>query len=251
MSRPGYFCKKVVDEAARYFVEKKPEIEFIHFSDPDDLGHSDGWMSNPQLEAVRAHRQVPGHAARCRVGRRPRSRNAVHHLGGSRRPRPQSRRQDQGGPPDPLDRVGPRHPARPPSSRPTSAPPTRPPPRCGSSAIRPPRASSAAPSSKPSNPTARTPVVAGVLHYSRGRESRCASAWNRRAERSPLTRCAGFADVRSASTGESRAEGWRCGPRAVRAAPRPTRSEPSRSRERSAASPRGALRGGPRTLPGS
>jgi len=54
LSRPGYFCRKVVDEAARYFVEKKPEIEFIHFSDPDDLGHSDGWMSNPQFEAVRA-----------------------------------------------------------------------------------------------------------------------------------------------------------------------------------------------------
>ena len=53
VSRPGYFCKKVVEEAARYFVEKRPEIEFIHFSDPDDLGHSDGWMSNPQLEAVR------------------------------------------------------------------------------------------------------------------------------------------------------------------------------------------------------
>jgi predicted AlkP superfamily pyrophosphatase or phosphodiesterase len=53
VSRPGYFCKKVVDEATKYFVEKKPEIEFIHFSDPDDLGHSDGWMSNPQLEAVR------------------------------------------------------------------------------------------------------------------------------------------------------------------------------------------------------
>ena len=52
-SRPGYFCKKVVEEAARYFVEKKPQIEFIHFSDPDDLGHSDGWMSNPQLESVR------------------------------------------------------------------------------------------------------------------------------------------------------------------------------------------------------
>src|SRR6185503_978369 len=33
---------------------KKPEIEFIHFSDPDDLGHSDGWMSNEQLESVRA-----------------------------------------------------------------------------------------------------------------------------------------------------------------------------------------------------
>jgi predicted AlkP superfamily pyrophosphatase or phosphodiesterase len=52
-SRPGYFCKKVVDEATRYFVEKRPQIEFIHFSDPDDLGHSDGWMSNPQLDAIR------------------------------------------------------------------------------------------------------------------------------------------------------------------------------------------------------
>ncbi len=53
VSRPGYFCKKVVEEAARYFVEKKPAIEFIHFSDPDDLGHSDGWMSDQQLESVR------------------------------------------------------------------------------------------------------------------------------------------------------------------------------------------------------
>lgn len=52
-SRPGYYCKKVVDEAADYLVRKRPQIEFIHFSDPDDLGHSDGWMSNPQLEAVR------------------------------------------------------------------------------------------------------------------------------------------------------------------------------------------------------
>jgi predicted AlkP superfamily pyrophosphatase or phosphodiesterase len=54
VSRPGYFCKKVVEEATKYFIEKKPEIEFIHFSDPDDLGHSDGWMSNPQLESVRS-----------------------------------------------------------------------------------------------------------------------------------------------------------------------------------------------------
>jgi hypothetical protein len=53
-SRPGYFCRKVVEPAAQYFVDKKPTIEFIHFSDPDDLGHAVGWMSNPQLEAVRA-----------------------------------------------------------------------------------------------------------------------------------------------------------------------------------------------------
>ena len=41
---------------------RSPQIEFIHFSDPDDLGHSDGWMSNPQLEAVAPDRQVPRHA---------------------------------------------------------------------------------------------------------------------------------------------------------------------------------------------
>jgi hypothetical protein len=57
-SRPGYFCKKVVEEAADYLVKKRPQIEFIHFSDPDDLGHAVGWMSKPQLEAVR-------HADKC------------------------------------------------------------------------------------------------------------------------------------------------------------------------------------------
>jgi hypothetical protein len=52
-SHPGYFCKKVVAEAARYFVEKKPQVEFVHFSDPDDRGHADGWMSDAQLAAIR------------------------------------------------------------------------------------------------------------------------------------------------------------------------------------------------------
>jgi hypothetical protein len=52
-SRPGYFCKKVVAEAARYFVEKKPQVEFVHFSDPDDRGHAEGWMSEAQLAAIR------------------------------------------------------------------------------------------------------------------------------------------------------------------------------------------------------
>ena len=57
-SRPGFFCKKVVEEAARYFVEKRPEVEFIHFSDPDERGHAVGWMSDPQMEAIR-------HTDRC------------------------------------------------------------------------------------------------------------------------------------------------------------------------------------------
>ena len=64
------------------------------------------------------------------------TRDAVHHLGRSRRPRPQPRRQDPRGSPDPLDRVGPRHPPRPPHRRPPSAPSTPRPRRCGSSAIR-------------------------------------------------------------------------------------------------------------------
>jgi hypothetical protein len=50
--RPGYFCRKVVDQAAAYFVEKRPQIEFIHFSDPDDRGHRSGWMSADQIAGI-------------------------------------------------------------------------------------------------------------------------------------------------------------------------------------------------------
>jgi predicted AlkP superfamily pyrophosphatase or phosphodiesterase len=45
--RPGYLCKRVVEEAARYFVEKRPDLMFVHFSDPDEYGHATGWMSEP------------------------------------------------------------------------------------------------------------------------------------------------------------------------------------------------------------
>jgi arylsulfatase A-like enzyme len=38
----------------RAFVDRRLQIEFIHFSDPDDMGRSDGWMSTPQFDAVRA-----------------------------------------------------------------------------------------------------------------------------------------------------------------------------------------------------
>jgi len=57
-SRPGLFCKSVVKEAAKYFVEQKPEVEFVHFSDPDERGHAVGWMSDPQMDAIR-------HTDRC------------------------------------------------------------------------------------------------------------------------------------------------------------------------------------------
>lgn len=52
-SRPGYLCKKVVEQAAAYFTSKRPQVLFVHFSDPDEEGHSVGWMSEPQLKAIR------------------------------------------------------------------------------------------------------------------------------------------------------------------------------------------------------
>ncbi len=52
--RPGYYCKKVSDEAARYLEKEKPVLTFVHFSDPDEAGHSAGWMSESQKHAALA-----------------------------------------------------------------------------------------------------------------------------------------------------------------------------------------------------
>jgi len=45
---PSYLCRKVVETATAYFLEHQPQVEFIHFSDPDSFGHKDGWMSDGQ-----------------------------------------------------------------------------------------------------------------------------------------------------------------------------------------------------------
>jgi predicted AlkP superfamily pyrophosphatase or phosphodiesterase len=50
--RPGYYCKKVAEEAAQYLTTEKPALAFVHFSDPDELGHRNGWMSKKQLNAI-------------------------------------------------------------------------------------------------------------------------------------------------------------------------------------------------------
>jgi predicted AlkP superfamily pyrophosphatase or phosphodiesterase len=57
-SRPGYLCPKVVDQAAAYFRDSRPQIEFVHFSDPDEEGHAVGWMSDQQIASI-------GHTDRC------------------------------------------------------------------------------------------------------------------------------------------------------------------------------------------
>ena len=50
--RPGYYCKKVAEEAANYLMTEKPTLAFVHFSDPDEAGHAKGWMSSPQKNAI-------------------------------------------------------------------------------------------------------------------------------------------------------------------------------------------------------
>jgi predicted AlkP superfamily pyrophosphatase or phosphodiesterase len=50
--RPGYYCKKVAEEAATYLTTEKPALAFVHFSDPDEFGHSAGWMSARQVKAI-------------------------------------------------------------------------------------------------------------------------------------------------------------------------------------------------------
>jgi predicted AlkP superfamily pyrophosphatase or phosphodiesterase len=52
LERPGYFCRTVVRRAAEYFRTEKPRLLFVHFSDPDEYGHSDGWMSDAYLRGV-------------------------------------------------------------------------------------------------------------------------------------------------------------------------------------------------------
>jgi hypothetical protein len=51
-SNPGFLCRKVVGPAAAHFRENRPQVEFVHFSDPDERGHSVGWMSPDQLNAI-------------------------------------------------------------------------------------------------------------------------------------------------------------------------------------------------------
>ncbi len=53
VGRPGYDCRKVSEEAARRIEKDQPALMFVHFSDPDEKGHSAGWLSDAQRAAAR------------------------------------------------------------------------------------------------------------------------------------------------------------------------------------------------------
>jgi predicted AlkP superfamily pyrophosphatase or phosphodiesterase len=44
-------ARRVAQGAARYIIDHKPGLCFIHFTDPDDAGHKYGWGSPQQVEA--------------------------------------------------------------------------------------------------------------------------------------------------------------------------------------------------------
>lgn len=51
-------AQKVAGLAAAYIVEKKPNLCFIHFPDPDSAGHKSGWGSPEQKEAFKVSDQA-------------------------------------------------------------------------------------------------------------------------------------------------------------------------------------------------
>jgi predicted AlkP superfamily pyrophosphatase or phosphodiesterase len=52
--RPSYLCGGVAKRAGQYFATNKPDLMFVHFSDPDEYGHSHGWLSKEYMRAVHA-----------------------------------------------------------------------------------------------------------------------------------------------------------------------------------------------------
>jgi len=50
---PAHRQEQVTGEAVRYLAQAQPHLLFIHVADPDDAGHSRGWMSAPYMAMVR------------------------------------------------------------------------------------------------------------------------------------------------------------------------------------------------------
>jgi predicted AlkP superfamily pyrophosphatase or phosphodiesterase len=50
--RPGYTAAPVAAAAAAYLQERRPDLLFVHFADPDSAGHANGWGSPEQVRAL-------------------------------------------------------------------------------------------------------------------------------------------------------------------------------------------------------
>lgn len=50
--RTGKTMEDVARAAAAYIVSAKPQLIFVHFADPDSVGHDSGWMSGPYLQTL-------------------------------------------------------------------------------------------------------------------------------------------------------------------------------------------------------
>ena len=48
---PEYSAQTVANAAAKYIVEKKPNLCFVHFPDSDGAGHKYGWGSSQQIQS--------------------------------------------------------------------------------------------------------------------------------------------------------------------------------------------------------
>lgn len=55
--RTGKTMEDVAKAAAAHITSTKPNLIFVHFADPDSVGHDSGWMSGPYLQALQ---RVPG-----------------------------------------------------------------------------------------------------------------------------------------------------------------------------------------------
>lgn len=51
--RPSYLCGGVARRAGEYLREHTPDLLFVHFSDPDEYGHSHGWLSKQYMTAAK------------------------------------------------------------------------------------------------------------------------------------------------------------------------------------------------------
>jgi hypothetical protein len=51
-TRPDYVCRRVAAAAAEYLITAPAGVTFVHFSEPDEYGHSRGWMTEPYLRGI-------------------------------------------------------------------------------------------------------------------------------------------------------------------------------------------------------